>query len=128
MTRSRTMFSALIWRCRLQAIPHRDGMPACTARVRRPSTTSTRQTIRTRATSLSLGSGDLAASADGWRMLVGSSRGASVLAVCHPATPLEAPTVHTDGEPYRELDPLYASVGLRMIRDGAEAGKLELGG
>jgi WD40 repeat protein len=70
----------------------------------------------------------LAPSADGRHMVVGTSRGASLLSLFHPTTPLDPPTVHADEEPNRQFVPLHASVGLRVIRDGAEAGKLELCG
>ena len=40
-------------------------------------------------------------------------------------TPLDSPKVYADGNPYRDFAPLYASLGLRVARDGS-ADKLEL--
>jgi WD40 repeat protein len=68
----------------------------------------------------------IAMSPDGQHVIVGSSRGAVLRPLFHADTPLDSPKVYTDDDPYRDFMPLYASLGLRVARDGANAGKLEL--
>jgi hypothetical protein len=67
----------------------------------------------------------IAMSPNGQHVIVGSSQGANLLPLFHPDTPLDSPKVYADGDPYRDFAPLYASLGLRVARDGSDADKLE---